>query len=89
MAHKHDENQQLLRASLVKEKKVAYVRGNPKTKKELRAWIESGRELTVYIPGGMFPTKENGVEYIDGPHGVHKWHAQVQMKDGFIEKLIS
>lgn len=65
---------------------MAYAEGNPKTKKLLKEWVASGRKVEVYNPSGMFPTKDNGREYVEGPHypAPHTWYAQVTMKDGYI-----
>jgi hypothetical protein len=60
-----------------------YVSPNFKTKKEFKSAVAAGKEVTVFSPG-PFPAKQNGVEYIEGPHypEPHKWYAQVTVKDG-------
>ena len=65
---------------------MAYARGNPKSKKELKAWVAEGREIEIYNPSGMFPVNDNGVEYLEGPHypKPHRWYAQVIVKDGVV-----
>jgi hypothetical protein len=35
----------------------------------------------------MGQPKENGTEYVEGPHGVHRWYAEVQVKDGVVVKV--
>ena len=68
---------------------MAYVNGNPKTKKALKELVASGKEVTVFNPGGMFPTKRDGIEYLEGPHypAPHTWYAQATMKNGIIVKV--
>ncbi len=67
---------------------MAYAEGNPKTKKELKQWIESGRKVRIFSPG-MFPPKMNGTEFIEGPHypQPHRFYAKVEIKDGYIIKV--
>lgn len=63
-----------------------YVNGNPKTKKELKEMVASGKPVTLFAPGLGYPA-ENGTEYVSGPHGFHKWYAQVTMKSGKVVKV--
>jgi len=65
---------------------MAYAEGNPKSKKVLKEWVASGRQVRIFNPSGIYPTKDNGREYLEGPHypQPHKWYAQVEMKDGII-----
>lgn len=66
---------------------MSYVAGNPKSKKELKAWLAEGKDVAVYEPGlGTVPW--NGTVYLEGPHypKPHSWYAQGTMKDG---KLVS
>lgn len=60
-----------------------YTDYNFKTKKDLKDAVKAGRHVTLYAPGLGQP-KENGREFVEGPHGVHKWYAQVEMKDGVV-----
>lgn len=59
-----------------------------KTKKALKEAVASGQKVTIFAPGLGTP-KENGTEFIEGPHypKPHTWYAQVEMKDGFIVKV--
>jgi hypothetical protein len=68
---------------------MAYAAGNPKTKKQLREWLET-RKVEIYSPG-PFPVKQNGVDFVEGPHypAPHTWYAKVEIKDGLIVKVIS
>lgn len=68
---------------------MAYAAGNPKTKKALKEAVAAGKEITVFNPNGGFPTKENGREYVEGPHypEMHKWYATVEMRNGVIVKV--
>lgn len=62
---------------------MAYVSGNPKTKKELKERIATGKNVEVYCPGiGQVPL--NGRVSLEGPHYPlpHKWYAEGTMKDG-------
>ena len=62
-----------------------YVSPNFQTKKALKEAIARGEQVTVFSPG-PFPAKENGTEFIEGPHypQPHKWYAQVTVKDGVV-----
>ncbi|NCC20044.1 hypothetical protein EOM33_03200 [Candidatus Saccharibacteria bacterium] len=62
-----------------------YVSPNFQTKKALKEAVAKGEHVTVYSPG-PFPAKENGTEFIEGPHypQPHKWYAQVTVKDGVV-----
>ena len=61
---------------------------NFKTKKALKQAVKDGRKVILYAPGIGKP-KENGTEYVEGPHypAPHTWYAQVEMKDGFVVKV--
>jgi len=61
---------------------------NFKTKKALKDAVASGQKLGIFAPGLGTP-KDNGTEYIEGPHypQAHTWYAQVEMKDGIIIKV--
>jgi hypothetical protein len=67
---------------------MAYVDPNFKTKKELKQAVLDGKTVSVFSPG-PFPCKQNGTEYIEGPHypQPHKWYAQVEVKDGLVTKV--
>lgn len=69
---------------------MAYVDPNYKTKKELKEAVKAGRSVSVYSPG-PFPAKQNGKEYIEGPHypKPHKWYAAVEVKEGYVVRVIS
>lgn len=65
-----------------------YTRTNYKTKKALRDAVAAGEEVRLYAPGLGSP-KENGTEYVEGPHypAAHTWYAQVTMVDGKVVKV--
>ena len=70
-----------------------YVDSNPKTKKALKEQVAAsgdGHGVQVFSPG-PFPAKLNGIEYVEGPHypKPHTWYAKVQVKDGYIVKVLS
>ena len=66
-----------------------YATINFKTKKALKNYIQAGGVCQVFAPGLGTP-KENGIECIEGPHypEPHTWYAQVEMKDGYITRVI-
>jgi hypothetical protein len=59
-----------------------------KTKKELKEAVAKGEKVTLYAPG-MGKPKDNGIEYVEGPHypKPHTWYAKVTMKDGVVIKV--
>lgn len=64
---------------------MAYVSPNFSTKKELKAALKAGRDITVFQPGlGTVP--ENGEISLEGPHypHPHTWYADGKMKDGVL-----
>lgn len=69
---------------------MAYATGNPKSKKALRVMVESGAKPHAYDPSGMWGVTD-GLGVIEGPHypQPHRWHAQVEVRDGIITRVIS
>lgn len=65
---------------------MAYVTPNFKTKKELKDAVKSGKTVGVFSPG-PFGCTTNGTEYVEGPHGVHKWYAKVEVENGIVKKV--
>lgn len=65
-----------------------YTTKNFRTKKSLKEAVAAGSEVALYAPGLGAP-KENGTEYVEGPHypEPHKWYAQVEMKDGRVVRV--
>ena len=47
---------------------MAYVLGNPKTKKQLKEWVADGRLVVVFQPGPFGPHVDDGVCTLEGPH---------------------
>lgn len=68
---------------------MAYVDPNYKTKKEFKDAVAAGREHRPYNPSGMFATKQDGTEFIEGPHypQPHRWYAQVTVQNGVVVKV--
>lgn len=67
---------------------MAYVEGNPKTKKQLKEMVASGKPVGVYAPGlGTVP--ENGRVSLEGPHypEPHRWYAEGTMQNGLLVKV--
>lgn len=65
-----------------------YVSPNFPTKKALKDAIANGERVTVFAPGIGTP-KDNGVEFIEGPHypKPHSWYAQVEVTNGVVTKV--
>ena len=69
---------------------MAYVVGNPKTKKELKQQVQDYLDgvavypIEIFYPGIEGPT--SGRLAVEGPHypKPHTWYAQVEVKDGVI-----
>lgn len=62
-----------------------YTERNFKSKKSLREAIAAGEKVRLFAPGLGSP-KENGIEFVEGPHypEPHKWYAQVKMVNGVV-----
>lgn len=69
---------------------MAYVHPNYRTKTELKKAVKAGKRVQV-VSNSMFPAVENGTEHVEGPHypAPHTWYAVVQVKNGYVEKVIS
>lgn len=65
-----------------------YILGNPKTKKELKEWVQRGMHVKI-ISAGLGEPVQNGIEYISGPYypAPHSFYAQVEVKDGRVVKV--
>lgn len=65
-----------------------YTVKNFPSKKALKEAVANGEKVRLYAPGLGTP-KENGVDFVEGPHypKPHKWYAQVTMKDGIVVKV--
>ena len=46
-------------------------------------------KVTAFQPGGIFPSQTDGMATIEGPHGVHRWYARVELRDGQIVRVVS
>lgn len=60
-----------------------------KTKKEFKEALKAGKQMRVYVPGGMFSAPVNGPVTVEGPHypKMHTWYAACILKDGIIIKI--
>ena len=69
---------------------MAYVDPNFKTKKALKQAVRDGQRVSVYSPG-PFGCRTDGTEFVEGPHypEPHRWYAQVEVKNGFVVKVLS
>lgn len=67
-----------------------YTDVNFKTKKALKEAVASGQKIGVYSPG-PFPAIRDGFDSVEGPHfpKPHTWYARVEVRDGYIVKVIS
>jgi len=65
-----------------------YVSPNFKTRKALVEAVKAGQHVSIFSPG-PFPCKQNGTEYVEGPHypEPHKWYAKVDVVDGRVIKV--
>ena len=69
---------------------MAYVDGNPGTKKELKDRVGRGERVTCFQPGLGEDLKHfTGTTTVEGPHypRPHKWYAKVTLVDGRIIKV--
>jgi hypothetical protein len=68
---------------------MAYTDTNYKTKKAFKEAVAAGAKERLHNPSGMFPTKQNGTEFVEGPHypEPHKWYAEVTVVDGIVTKV--
>jgi hypothetical protein len=68
---------------------MAYAGGNPKTKKQLKEWISSGKRVGIFS-SGPFGCTMNGTDTIEGPQypAPHKWYARVEVVNGYITKVL-
>jgi len=66
-----------------------YTHKNYRTKKELIADVKAGKRVTVYQPGGIFPSQKDGEVTIEGPHypEPHRWYATATIAGGVIVKI--
>jgi hypothetical protein len=68
-----------------------YTDRNFRTKKELKAAVAAGEQVTVFQPGGFFESKTDGKVYLEGPHfpKPHTWYASAMIKGGVIVEVLS
>lgn len=65
---------------------MSYVNPNYKSKKDFITAVKSGVKHETYNPSGMYETRKDGSDTVEGPHypKPHKWYAQVTVKDGIV-----
>ena len=68
---------------------MSYVDPNYPSKKAFKEAVLAGIVHTTYNPSGMFPTRQNGSDVIEGPHypKPHKWYAAVTVESGIVIKV--
>jgi hypothetical protein len=67
---------------------MAYVKGNPQTKKILKEMFKNGN-VELFSPGlGEIP--HTGIVCLSGPHypKPHRWYAEAKIVDGKVVKII-
>ena len=66
-----------------------YVNPNFKTKKDLKEAISKGERVEIFSPG-PFPAKENGEEFVEGPHypARYSWYSRVMVEDGRVVAVL-
>ena len=67
-----------------------YTDKNYKSKKALKEDFKNGVQITVYQPGGLFPSPGTGRVCLEGPHypKPHTWYADVMIKNNVVVKII-
>ena len=65
-----------------------YTAINFRTKKELKAAVEAGKQIECFSPG-PFPCPREGKIFLEGPHypEPHKWYAEGTIKGGLLIKV--
>tara|TARA_R100000656_G_scaffold39469_1_gene33073 strand:+ start:233 stop:460 length:228 start_codon:yes stop_codon:yes gene_type:complete len=73
----------------MKGENMSYVHPDYKTKKAFREAVEAGSKHKTFNPSGMFETKQNGTDVIEGPHfpQPHRWYASVVVENGVVTKV--
>lgn len=69
---------------------MAYIDGNPQSKKQLKEWVDSGKTVTAFQPGlGPDLSNYTGTVSVEGPHypKPHKWYASVTLENGRVTKV--
>lgn len=68
---------------------MAYVDLDYPTAKAFREAVSRGIQHRPYNPSGLFPSIQNGTEFIEGPHfpKPHRWYAAVEVKDGVVVRV--
>ena len=70
---------------------MSYVDPDYPTKKAFKEAMYQGVSHHTYNPSGMFPTRQNGDDVIEGPlyPKAHKWCAGVRVEDGVVGEILS
>ena len=66
---------------------MSYVDPDYPSKKAFKEAVLAGKKHETYNPSGMFPTPQNGMDVIEGPHGFHRWYAQVEVVNRIVVKV--
>lgn len=57
------------------------------TKKALKEAVAKGEMVGVFQPGPFGPDVPDGPGVVEGPHGYHRWYAQVEVRSGRVTKV--
>lgn len=57
------------------------------TKKAFKEAVKRGDRISVYSPG-IYPAPKNGKCVVEAPARYHKWYATVEVKNGYVEKVL-
>ena len=69
---------------------MAYIHGNPKTKKAAKELVKQGRARCFHAGvDGVGACPADGVAYVEGPYypKPHMWYGKVTIVNGVITKL--
>jgi len=57
------------------------------TKKAFKEAVKRGDLISVYA-AGIYPAQKNGKVVVEAPAKMHKWYATVEVKDGYVKKVL-
>ena len=68
---------------------MSYVVPNYPTKKAFKEAVAAGIRPATYNPSGLFPTIQEGIDVVEGPHypKPHRWYATVTVVDGRVTSV--
>ena len=57
------------------------------TKKAFKEAVKRGDKIKVNQPG-FYPAPQNGKCVVEAPAKMHKWYATVELKNGYVVKVL-